>query len=90
METLEQALAATPREIDYDAGDGTSTCLWHRKHEHYIARVVPILPRCDICGGEVDPRQSRHEICRVRQMRGLPTPRESTVRNCGCSKCRKS
>lgn len=85
--TLAEAQAATPR--DRIPEDGNTTCLWHRQHEHCMAHIVPLLPRCDICGGEVESEQERHELCRARLRCGVPTPRLSVVRTCPCAKCRK-
>ena len=83
---LKDALAGMPREL-VDS-DGLTTNLWHRQHEYYQEHVVPLLPTCDLCGGSADPRVGRHELCRARKERGLPTPRLSIERPCACCQCR--
>jgi hypothetical protein len=86
--TLDEAIAAYPR--DRKPEDGQTTCLWHRQHEFYLANIVPLLPRCPICGGVGDPRQPRHELCRLRARDGRPTPELNTVSKCPCAKCSPS
>lgn len=85
---LQAAFDATPRERI--PSDGHTTCLWHRQHEHYLKSVVPLLPRCPLCGGVGDHRQPAHALCHARQERGLPTPRLDSIRQCGCARCAKA
>lgn len=85
-QTWKQAAEATPK--DKVPSDGHTTCLWHRQHEHYIKHIVPLLPKCDICGGTGHPRQPRHALCVEYQKRDMPAPRLDTIRDCPCSKCR--
>lgn len=53
---------------------------WNRANRPY--------PPCDICGGPVDPRAKRHELCRARRERGLPIQTLDQQPQCGCSMCR--
>lgn len=69
--------------------DGVTTNLWHRQHEWYLANVVPKLSECDICGG-VCPYGARHELCRIRQGKGMPIVQLNTaVNKCYCTPCAK-
>lgn len=47
--------------------------------------------RCDVCGGLVGGAgkgaKLRHELCRVRKSRKLPTPRRDVIPECYCSMC---
>ena len=86
--TLQEAKDAYPRERI--ASDGYTTCLWHRQHDHYMNHIVPLLPRCPICGGIGDERRPEHELCRVRRAKGLPIQQLDTITKCSCSNCRKS
>jgi len=78
-----------PTKPDPSKGDGTTTCLWHRQHQYYLENIVPHLPLCELCGGEVDHGMSQHHLCAARAGRGLPTPRLSVVKPCPCSQCRR-
>lgn len=86
--TYEDAVAAYPRE--HIASDGHTTGLWPRQHEFYMEHIVPLLPRCPICGGVGDPRQPRHELCRLRAAGGRPTPEINTIDECYCAQCKGS
>ena len=68
------------------ATDGYTTCLWHRQHQYYLEHVAPTQPRCTICGGNTaDMRVPRHELCRAREERGMPTPLMDSTPLCGCN-----
>ena len=96
--TLSEAWAASPiyhrcRERAA-AGERPSENLWHRHHEHYLNFVVPLLPRCSICGGVVEtyswlvrPGDNLHERCRLRREAGRPMQQEDGIRKCPCATC---
>lgn len=67
---------------------GETSCAWHEIHGHYLREVVPALPHCDICSGEVSDGGERHELCRLRREGGRETPRLSQVTKCYCARCR--
>lgn len=75
-----------PREIDRSR-DGITTCLFHRQHEWSMAHYVPLMPKCTICGGICDPRQTAHELCEARQLRGLPITQLDSTPKCSCKSC---
>ena len=85
--TLEEAQAAFPR-TPLPGLDGHGTCLWHRQHEFYVQHVIPLLPTCSICGGALPPpNKGQHELCRLRQRSGRPTPRIDPEHTCYCRPC---
>ena len=84
-------MSTPPYPTSHIPSDGHTTNLWHRQHEHYLRYIVPILPKCDICGGCTgDSRAVRHELCRLRAKRGNPTPRTDTINECDCSPCQRA
>lgn len=75
-----------PRELDRTT-DGITTCLWHRQWVWSMMNYVPKMPRCALCGGICDPRQTAHELCKALARRGRPTPQLDGAPKCGCAKC---
>lgn len=77
--------AVAQRLHDADLREEPS-CVWHETWA-YVRETYP-WPLCDICDGPVDPRAKRHELCRLRKLKGLPTPLMDQRPACGCAKCR--
>lgn len=86
IESLDES--TWPTELDRTQ-DGITTCLWHRQWEWTMAHYIPLLGHCDLCGGKVDPRLLRHNLCEARHKRGLTTPRLDNIPACGCNRCAK-
>jgi len=80
-------LLPPPYPRERDPRDGSTTCLWHRQHEHYLRFVAPYARRCDICGGRTPRESARHELCRLRKEAGLQIAVLDYVRKCPCARC---